>query len=90
MKKESDAYVNKQAQINISWRSDSEGKISFTTNLKDFQKDLSCTLIKTDDIPMAFEPEEKYENPDGSPITFDTDFYGKQRGENIISGPFAI
>lgn len=90
MKKESDAYVNNQAQINISWRSDSEGKISFTTNLKDFQKDLSCTLIKTDDIPMAFEPEEKYENPDGSPITFDTDFYGKHRGEKIISGPFAL
>ena len=37
---------------------------------------------------MAFEPEEKYENPDGSPITFDTDFFGKKRSGTIIPGPF--
>ena len=45
--------------------------------------------MHTDDIMMAFEPEEKYENPDGSPITFDTDFFGKKRSGAIIPGPFA-
>ena len=38
---------------------------------------------------MAFEPEEKYENPDGTPIIFDTDFLGKKRGSQPIAGPFA-
>ena len=47
-----------------------------------------CKLMHTDDMKMAFEPEEKFENPDGSPITFDTDFYGKKRGDSPIPGPF--
>jgi len=39
---------------------------------------------------MAFEPEEKYENPDGSPITFDTDYFGKKRAASgVLPGPFA-
>ena len=45
--------------------------------------------MHTDDIMMAFEPEEKYENPDGTPITFDTDFAGKKRTGAPIAGPFA-
>ena len=38
---------------------------------------------------MAFEPEEKYENPDGTPIVFDMDFAGKKRSSSPIAGPFA-
>ena len=50
---------------------------------------LKCKLMKTEDIPPAFEPEQNYENPDGSSIIFDTDFLGKQRGKSPIAGPFA-
>ena len=50
----------------------------------------ACKLLHTDDIMMAFEPEEKYENPDGSPITFDTDYSGKKRtASGVLPGPFA-
>ncbi|MBR3814539.1 MAG: hypothetical protein IKK38_11780 [Spirochaetaceae bacterium] len=49
----------------------------------------ACKLMHTDDIMMAFEPEEKYENPDGSPITFDTDFSGKKRSGSVLPGCFA-
>ena len=50
----------------------------------------SCKMIHTDDIMMAFEPEQKYENPDGSPITFDEDLLGKKRADSgVIPGPFA-
>ena len=45
--------------------------------------------MKTEDIPPAFEPEQNYENPDGSSIIFDTDFLGKKRGKTPIAGPFA-
>ena len=48
----------------------------------------TCKLMHTDDMKMAFEPEQKFENPDGTPITFDTDYFGKKRGEKVIPGPF--
>ena len=48
-----------------------------------------CRLMKTQDIAPAFEPEESYENPDGSPICFDTDFFGKKRSASPLAGPFA-
>ena len=37
---------------------------------------------------MAFEPEQKYENPDGSDIFFDVDFFGNRRELKVIAGPF--
>ena len=33
--------------------------------------------------------KEQYENPDGTPITFDEDYFGNKRGINVIPGPFA-
>ena len=33
--------------------------------------------------------EEFFENPDGTPITFDTDYFGGHRGAKVIPGPFA-
>ena len=39
---------------------------------------------------MAFEPEEKYENPDGTPITFDSDYFGNHRdGVKVTAGPLS-
>ncbi len=47
-------------------------------------------VISTQTIAMAFEPEEKYENPDGTPIIFNTDFFGNHRaGVKVTAGPFA-
>ena len=54
----------------------------------DFIGGAKCKLLKTDDIAMAFEPEQKYENPDGTQIVFDTDILGAKRGENPIPGAF--
>jgi hypothetical protein len=46
-------------------------------------------MIHSDILGKAFEPEERFENPDGSAITFDTDYFGKHRGVDVIPGPFA-
>lgn len=89
MKKENDAFVDNKNKIYFDWQCDSQGKISFKTNLNDFIKEIKCPLLKTDDIPMAFESEEKYENPDSSPITFDQDYFGKKRDGIVKPGPFA-
>ncbi len=89
MKKETDAIVDSKNKVEIDFE-EKDGKIYLKTNLYDFLTSSKCKLMHTDDIAMAFEPEEKYENPDGTPITFDTDFLGKKRsGADILAGPFS-
>ena len=46
-------------------------------------------MINTDVLGKAFEPEQLFENPDGTPIQFDADYFGNHRGVNVIPGPFA-
>jgi hypothetical protein len=45
-------------------------------------------MITSDTLGMAFEPEQRFEGPDGEDIVFDTDFYGKTRPEEPVAGPF--
>jgi len=84
--KEKDAVVS-DAKVEIAYE-EKDGKPGLKTNLYDVLPATNCKLIKTDDIFMAFEPEEKYENPDGTPITFDTDYNGNKRNGTVIPGPF--
>ena len=60
----------------------------FRTNLYAYMEEMTCRMIDTDILGKAFEPEERFENPDGSPITFDTDYFGQHRDGKIIPGPF--
>ena len=65
-----------------------DGKYSVET---DYMKYLpKAKLIETYTLGKAFEPEERFENPDGSDIVFDVDYNGQKRGDNIVAGPFAI
>ncbi len=59
------------------------------TNVYDVLAKEDAGIISTDTLGMAFEPEERYENPDGSPITFDSDYFGSHRAMATIPGPFA-
>ena len=45
-------------------------------------------MISTDTLGEAFEPSAKFENPDGTPITFDRDYFSNRRGLDILPGPF--
>ncbi|OUM68012.1 glycoside hydrolase family 120 protein [Piromyces sp. E2] len=102
MSKERDAYVDERNTITIGYEEEFPGNecrtgaIKLKTNLYDLVENneipedaFLCKLMKTEDLPPAFEPEQPYENPDGSPIVFDTDFFGKNRSQKIIAGPFA-
>jgi alpha-N-arabinofuranosidase len=45
--------------------------------------------VTTELLGKAKIPELPYENPDGSPLKIDTDYFGKQRNEaNPTPGPF--
>ena len=59
------------------------------TNLGRYLPDSMCKLINTDTLGMAFEPEQRFENPDGSDIIFDCDINGIKRGSSLIPGPWA-
>ena len=45
--------------------------------------------MDSDTLGCAFEPEQRFEDPDGTAITFDTDFFGAHRGVSALPGPFA-
>ena len=88
MEKELDAYVDSKNKISLSLE-ETNGKYFLKTNLYDFIPDNNCKIYSTSDIREAFETEQKYENPDGTPITFNTDFFGESRSAAPIPGPFA-
>ena len=66
-----------------------DGNYFLKTKLFELLKDFRVHMIHTSTLGKAFEPEQQYENPDGTPITFDEDYFGNKRGINVIPGPFA-
>ena len=53
------------------------------------EKQGKCRLITSDVLGKVFEPNQRFEAPDGSDIIFDTDYYGDSRTGPVIPGPFA-
>ncbi len=82
------AIVDKEHQITISLEEE-DGNYRLKTNLYGYLPKMENRIITTDILGMAFEPEQKFENPDGTPIVLDKDYYGKEWGENSGAGPFA-
>ena len=66
-----------------------DGEYYLETNVFDYIKDFHTRMINTEVLGKAFEPEQYFENPDGTPIRFDTDYFGNHRGIHLIPGPFA-
>lgn len=66
-----------------------EGTYRLKTNLYEFLPETDCQMIATPVLGMAFEPEEAFENPDGTPIIMDEDIMGRKRGLKPIPGPVA-
>jgi hypothetical protein len=52
-------------------------------------KSLNNKLVTTKLLGKALIPGQAYENPDGSPLKIDTDYFGKKRNKaNPSAGPF--
>ena len=69
--------------------SERDGGWTLHTNIGALLPAAGQALVTTGTLGMAFEPEQPFENPDGTPITFDTDFFGRPAGERPVAGPFA-
>ena len=66
-----------------------DGKYSLKTNVYSLLGDFKNGIMNSDILGEAFEPEQRFENPDGSDIIFDKDYLDEKRGLETIPGPFA-
>ena len=66
-----------------------DGGYYLDTNIYDVLGNFKTQMISTEKLGEAFEPSQKFENPDGTPITFNVDYHGQHRGLDVIPGPFA-
>jgi len=82
---EEDSTVDTKHEIKIELKKEWNGW-KVVTNLTDYLPE--AKMISSDTLGMAFEPEQRFEGPDGEDIVFDTDFYGKKRPAKPVSGPF--
>ena len=87
-KHEKDYLEDKDNKVEISL-TDKDGKLLLSTNLYSFLKDFKTGIISTECLGKAFEPEQRFENPDGTDIIFSKDYFGNDRGTATIPGPFA-
>ncbi len=65
-----------------------DGRKFLQTDLFDYVSQ-DATLVTTVMLGEAFEPEQRFENPDGSDIIFDRDYFDMRRDPVTIAGPFA-
>ena len=86
-KKEQNALISSD-QISLELV-EKDGAYFLKTDLFDHFGSYRVSMIHTETLGVAFEPEQPYENPDGTPITFDRDFFGDHRGVSVVPGPFA-
>ncbi|MBE5858752.1 MAG: hypothetical protein E7301_01320 [Butyrivibrio sp.] len=86
--KEKNKLVDKKSKISVTVK-EKKGGWYVKTNYFDCLKDFSCDILTTETLGKAFEPEQYFENPDGTPICFDSDYFGGHRDPGAIPGPFA-
>lgn len=86
-KKEKNCVVDDTHEVTLSLE-EKDGEWKLITNLYDVIPDTTVSMISTETLGMAFEPEQLFENPDGTPIVFNTDYFGNHRKITPAVGPF--
>jgi hypothetical protein len=82
--KEKDAVVTPQTSVTIK----SVVELVETTITTADLPNPAARIVTTDTLGQAFHPEQRFENPDGTEIVLDTDFFGNPRSEQPTPGPF--
>ena len=85
---EKHGLINKEDAVSVEV-CEADGQWLLKTNVYDLLGDFRDGILTTESLGCAFEPEERFENPDGTPIVFDRDFLGNHRGLSALPGPFA-
>mgnify|MGYP001050147606 CR=1 FL=1 len=87
-KKEAYNLVNDQDQASVELTC-RDGAYFLKTNVYDLLDGFRPGIINSDILGYAFEPEQRFENPDGTEIIFTEDYLGEHRGVSAMPGPFA-
>lgn len=87
-KKEKHNLVKDDADVQIELLEE-DGQYRLSTNLYDYLDGFTTGIINSDVLGKAFEPEQRFEERDGSNIVFQSDYLGNHRGVSTIPGPFA-
>ena len=87
-KKEADPLVDTEHEVKVELEV-RDGRPVLSTNIYEFLGDHAAGMVNSDILGYAFEPEERFENPDGTDIVFDSDYFGNHRGIRVLPGPFA-
>ena len=87
-KHDKNCLIDKDAKVEVKLIEEN-GSYRLETNVYDYLKDFTTGIINSDILGCAFEPEQRFENPDGSEIIFDRDYFGGHRGTSALPGPFA-
>lgn len=88
-KKETDNLVNDTDSVHFELVGSENNSVSVKTNLYDLIGSYADKIVTSETLGKAFEPEQSYEMPDGTSITFNEDYFGNHRGVSTIPGPFA-
>ena len=86
-KHEKHYFDNKDNKVTVNLKEEN-GSYILETNVYEFLGAFSDGIITSDILGKAFEPEQRFENPDGTAIVFDSDYFGDHRGISTIPGPF--
>ena len=87
-KKEQSNLIDTKNQVMVELAEKEDGYF-LKTNVYEMLGDFRDGIINSDILGYAFEPEQRFENPDGTAITFNEDYLGSHRGLSTVPGPFA-
>lgn len=79
--------VHLTAPVTLALREEADGW-RLETDLYALLPDVPTKPVSTASLGIAFEPEQPFENPDGTPIRLDRDYYDRPRGAHPTPGPF--
>ncbi len=85
---EKEVYCDTDHRIEISLE-DQKGRPVLRTNLYDFIPEKNAETISSALLGKAFEPEQRFEDPDGREIIFNEDYFGEHRSVEPMPGPFS-
>ena len=87
-KNEKQKLVDESKQVMVELV-EKDGAYSIKTNVYELLEEFKVGIVNSDILGYAFEPEQRFENPDGTFISFNEDFLGEHRGLSAVPGPFA-